>query len=125
MLMADMTPSKEPGPLFVGNVAFDNTFDEGASSQPNSAPFFPQHSDTEYLIDPETSVGMLILKPKAPTIIRTNTLAPGTVTGSPKMEYESQQFDISDIRRQVSQPFNQVYAAVPGYSKLESAHRPD
>ena len=64
MLMADMSPNKER-PLFVGNVAFDQTFDDGASSQPATAGFYPQNSDTEYLIDPETSVGMLILKPKA------------------------------------------------------------
>ena len=67
MLMADMSPNKER-PLYVGNVAFDTTIDDGASSQPATAGFHPQNSDTEYLIDPETSVGMLILKPKSATV---------------------------------------------------------
>ena len=31
-----------------------------------TANFHPQNGDTEYLIDPESSVGMLILKPRPP-----------------------------------------------------------
>ena len=34
------------------------------SSCPVTANFHPANSDTEYLIDPESSVGMLILKPR-------------------------------------------------------------
>eukprot|EP00353_Schmidingerella_taraikaensis_P012858 CAMPEP_0185589202 /NCGR_PEP_ID=MMETSP0434-20130131/55996_1 /TAXON_ID=626734 ORGANISM="Favella taraikaensis, Strain Fe Narragansett Bay" /NCGR_SAMPLE_ID=MMETSP0434 /ASSEMBLY_ACC=CAM_ASM_000379 /LENGTH=64 /DNA_ID=CAMNT_0028212385 /DNA_START=185 /DNA_END=379 /DNA_ORIENTATION=+ len=59
-----MSPNKDRGIWQIGAMPLDNTFDDGTSSQPVTAGFFPQHSDTEYLIDPETSVGMLILKPK-------------------------------------------------------------
>ena len=41
------------------------------SSHPGTANFVQHQSETEYLIDPETSVGMHILKPKAgDTVVR-------------------------------------------------------